>query len=717
MKTRPKRTLPIVFLFFCILAVSLNIGVAHSSDEQASEVEATPQGLLNVHVQVFLSDNYDVWNLNVHHDVEVNLTINLEEPPPTKYELSTRLLFYLKSVSGLPLGANYTYAFWGYPPTGTLIIEFPANVTHASVLLKGHSISSSVLWRNSAEIFYSYISSSLELSQEYKLTIIPPSHSKMLRIYSRFYPNLPVQEKSVDGRKAYLVPQEHPKSPIVVLYEPSVWEPYAVSLMLLLIFSILAIPFIYKRKFKKIKKISEITNKPPTIIIKSRLETLVNHLKRVDMKFKKLDSSKLLQVYVLCALLMVSLSFSFGPDPRIRLYVLSSTRENAKIVSDFLDGQGAFTLTIFDEMCEFKLLSDMGVFSGVVIGDFYPPSQDFLRRWIYPALDVAPNIIILKNYAYSDFAEEVRRRYGRKTIFVDDLNDLSLTLTKIDRRTNPLGLEIPVEAYLAASAFVGFCSFLIVFFGFAFLASKSLEAGKKPGLSGFPVSIAYAFLFFFFTQTIYMVCSVLLAMPLGLHTSTPKVTAIGFMGFGGGSRPRMLSGILGILFGAYLSSKEGLKLSRDGIVAFLILFFFILIDPLTQGIIFYEFVLLYSVGPAFETAFTTWTYIREFLGTIGLTFGGEVTPVYSISRGIILYYAGVIPLVLLPKLKRATGTVALFICAFWAASGGIRVADMMPWKSVASSIPGVVAGLFFSIILLLVSFGEKVIRAKIGEPR
>jgi len=694
MKARLKKSLPLVFfIIFCLLALSLNISVVHSLDEQNPEVDVTG-GTLNIDVKVFLSDNYDLWNLNVHHNVKANLTINLKEPPPTKYELSTRILFYLKSVSGLPKGANYTYGFWGYPPTGTLKIEFPANVTHASILLDGYFISSSVLWRNSAEIFYFYATSSMNISQKYAVTIIPPSHSKMLRIYSGFYPNLLFQEKTMDGKKVYFVSEEHPKSPIVVLYEPSAWEPYAIGIMLLMIFSILVFPFVYKRR---LKKVSEITNRPPTVLIKTRLKTFVGYLKKFNMKFKRLDSSKLLQVYVLCALLMVSLSFSFGPDPRIKLYVLSSTHENAKTISDYLDGQGAYAVTIFEEMGEFKLLSDMGVFSGVVIGDFSPPSQEFARYWIYPALDVTPKIIIIRDYAHSSFVEEVKNRYSKKTFFVNNLDDLSSALTKIDRRMNPLGLEIPTEAYLAVSAFIGFCSFLIVFFGFAFLASKLLEAGKKPGLSGFPEGIAYAFLLFFFTQAIYMVCSVLLAMPLGLHTSTPRVTAVGFMGFGGGSRPRMLSGLVGTFFGVYVSLKGGLKLSREGLVAFLILFLFILVDPLTQGVIFYEFILLYSVGPSFETAHMAWTYVREFLGVIGSAFGAQVTEVYGISRGIILYYA--------------------FICAFWAASGGIRVADMMPWKSVASSIPGVVAGLVFSILFLLISFGEKMIRAKIGESR
>jgi len=115
MKARLKKSLSLVFFIICLLALSLNIAVVHSLDEQNPEVDVT-WGTLNIDVKVFLSDNYDLWNLNIHHNVKANLTINLKEPPPTKYELSIRLLFFLENVSGLPPGANYTYGFWGYPP-------------------------------------------------------------------------------------------------------------------------------------------------------------------------------------------------------------------------------------------------------------------------------------------------------------------------------------------------------------------------------------------------------------------------------------------------------------------------------------------------------------------------------------------------------------------------------------------------------------------------
>jgi len=206
-------------------------------------------------------------------------------------------------------------------------------------------------------------------------------------------------------------------------------------------------------------------------------------------------------------------------------------------------------------------------------------------------------------------------------------------------------------------------------------------------------------------------------MPLGLHTSRleAKVTAVSLLGLGGGSRPRMFAGLAGFLFGALISLKEGLKLDKAGLISLLVAGFFIIVDPLTGGIIFHEFILLYTVGPYFETAVATQSYVKTFLAEIGIALGGWASPTYGLSTGTILYCAGTIPVCLFAKLERSTATVLLFSCAFFAASGGVRVADMNPWSAVASLIPGVVAGFIFAGIFSLISLAETVIRTKIGK--
>jgi hypothetical protein len=674
--------------------------------------------IFSVEVLVFLAEHYELWDLNIHNEVIVNVTLNLAEPSTTSYAIYVPTWFSLTKVSNLPPGANYTYGFWGVPPIGILTVYIPASVSYLSVKLEGYSSGFSVLWRNTAEVFLWNITSSLveaPSASSYRLVLVPPVSSRVLRIYSHTYPYLRYEDITVGGQRRIIVSLRRPLlSPIVILNEPEAWETNAIVVMFSAIFLVFAVPYILKFK-KDSSTLSKLKGTLRKFSPSKLIAMLVGVLKRFYHVILRFDSSKLLHAYVLCALLMISLSFAVGPDPRLKVYVLSSTPQNAKIISDFVNAEGAVPITIFDEMGEFVLLSDLGAFSAVVVGNFFPPTEHLVKKYIYPALDVIPQIIIVREYAYDGFASELNRRYTDKTVTVNDLNDLASELGKAKKRENVLGLNIAPDLYKKISSFVGLCSFVLVFIGFAFLASKLIETGKKPKIGGIPEGIAFAFLVFFFTQMVYIVCSVLLAMPLGLHTSSPKVTAIGFMGFGGGSRPRMLAGLVGFLFGAYISLKEGPKLNRVGLAAFLVILLFVLVDPLTQGIIFYEFILLYIIGPTFETAFTAWTYVREFLALVGVAFGGWVTPVYAISTGIILYYAGVIPITLFSKLERSTATASLLICAFWVASGGIRVADMMPWKSVASSMPGIMVGLFVSALFWLISFAEKTIKRKIGN--
>ncbi|MEM3641599.1 MAG: hypothetical protein QXH37_06745 [Candidatus Bathyarchaeia archaeon] len=203
----PKRGKVQAYLFFIsiilFLLVFSNIKVASSSDGQTAEINASENDL-NINVLVFLSGHYGLWEMNVRHDIRVNLTLYLREAPQTDYTITCAVLFSLDDVTGLPSGANYTYGFWGYPPIGTLNVYFPKNVSKASIFLEGHFTSSSVLWRNSAEVFFFDIASSLNLTRSYRVVLIPPSHARVLRAYSSFYPELACQKDVIGGADVFV---------------------------------------------------------------------------------------------------------------------------------------------------------------------------------------------------------------------------------------------------------------------------------------------------------------------------------------------------------------------------------------------------------------------------------------------------------------------------------------------------------------------------------
>jgi len=716
-------TFLLVTLSFMFLFSSSYCTQSQNNRSTQSKFEKTRQlsaDILNVDAWIFLSGSYQFLDTDVRDKVIVNVTATLTNPPTVPYEIyffniPFSLKYPIPKENLDPSNANATYGFWGSPPTGFLMVRLPANTSYFSIKLEGHQYGKSVFWRNSAEIMPLNVNSSVTSAASYRLLLVPPSSSRILKVYSPPYPDLHYTKDNIEGYSCIVVTAW---VPFIVMYENETWEVYAFLVMFVTILAVFVIP--YALRSRKIR----IATSKWIVTFTSRAQRLLHKpivlLKWLYHRLLRFDSSKLLTAYFLCGLLMISSSFVAGPDPRLKVYVFASSEETADAISDFVYAQGGVTVTTLDELGDLTTLANLGVFSVAVIGDFIPLPVHQANLKIYPALDNIRNILILNVTGWranEEFSSEIERRYAYKTTVVNDLNAFRDALHDVAGRKNALGLDVSPNTYIAVSAFVGLCSFILVFLGLAFVASKLIEIGKKSGSRGFPEAIAYIVLYFVFTQITYIVCSVLLAMPLGLHTSRleAKVTAVGLLGFGGGGRPRMFAGLAGFLFGGLVSLKEGLKLDKAGLISLLVVGFFVIVDPLTSGIIFHEFILLYTVGPYFETAVTTMSYAKNFFAEVGVALGGWASPTYGLSTGTILYYAGAIPFCLFPRLKRSTATILFFFCAFCAGSGGVRIADMNPWIAIGSLIPGVMVGFIFVALFCLISLAETVIRTKMGR--
>jgi hypothetical protein len=432
---------------------------------------------------------------------------------------------------------------------------------------------------------------------------------------------------------------------------------------------------------------------------------------------------------------MVSLSLAAGPEPRLKLYVFSHIEEEAEGITRQIEGLGGVAITSLDEISDLETLTNLGVFSGIIIGArganvFFvstdPNLVEYLTDYVYPALDQIPNILIIAQSIDETGPPEVvdpaavanlQRRYpGLKTKIIT-ISELGQETNRLERtkRPNAFGINLAVDQFNFIAGLVGLLSFILIFLGLASFSSKVVEAGKTPGLQGFSTVLFYSVSIFIFTQTIFSLCSLLLAYPLGLHATIPKVTAIGLLGFGGGNRPRLLAGIGGMLFGTIITAKQGSRISLNGIIAIFTILLFLVIDPLTNGIFFYELAMVLLVAPIPLPAIETWSMVRYFLGTITRLFGAWVSPVYGISLGITLYYTGAISFYAFSKVTKSSATLLLLFSAFATARGYIRIADMAPWKAIASLIPGLFAGLLFFGIFLFIDRLEISIRKLINR--
>jgi len=672
---------------------------------------------ITVDADIFLSNSYHLFNVNMKQKVDITINFNFTTPPVQNYQIIIRIFLSSVKVVELPSNATYTYGFWGYPPIGTLTFNLPGNSSSGSIRLEGYITGSSILFRNAFNVPAPLnISSPVGYVSSFRLSLVPPPSSKILRVYSRFYPELSVEKTRLNGRDYLIVSKIYPGIPFLVLYEHELWTPVAVIILVTAIFALIALPYViaFLRK-RKVPSGTKFSSKFNVFLDRNR-----KFVKKVKRRLLRLNASKLLAVYAMFALFMVSLSLTVGPDPRLKVYVLSFTPTVTENVRYIIENKlGGDVITVFDEMSEFKTLANLGIFSAVVVADFYPPSQRILEEDIYPGLKNLPHhydsIIVLEPYADKKLADDVQKRYMDRTIIVKDLDSMEKVLSKIPKRENLLGLKVDPSFYLKITAFLGVCSFVLVFLGLAFLSFALIEIGKKPGGMGLFEAVMCSVFVFSFTEVIYIVCGVLLGTPLGLHAGGTRVTAVGLLGFGGGSRPRMLAGFLGFLFGALISFKEGMKISRIGLAAFLVTMFFLVVDPLTNGLIFYEFILLYATPYAFETATTTMNYVKDFLSSFGVALGGWTSPTLLISTGIILYYVGAIPFFLFPRLRKNTATLLLFFCAFSAGSGGIRVSNMRPWGAFMSMLPGITASFVAVLAWYGINFVEGFIEKKLEK--
>ncbi len=638
---------------------------------------------LNVTVWVQLSNKYGAFDTNAKHLVPVYLDAKLSTPASaSQITISTSISF-----TSIPPSAFYT--FFGSPPVSRLSINIPDGSTSFVAVLKGFILGSSVLWKNSAEIpFVSVVASPVPF-EVYLLTVIPPQGARVTTVYVPGL-NINATTATLGETTGIIVTEKHPNAPVIVLYEPGSWE--AVALGTMIGSAVVIYAFFATALFEPSRAV---------------LGRLTGEISKWWKWLTRVDARKLLSMYLLVAMLMVSLSFSLGPDPRLKVYILATPETTPQIAAAL--PQGAFALTVRDEMNELGTLTTLGTIPTVIVGDFVPPGADVAELLIFPALSSVQQIVVLQPYA-GQFGRDVAQRYPTKTIVLSSLGGLgSLRLL----RSGFFNLGLPFSAWSLGAAFVGVCSFALVFVGLVFLSFKLVETGRRPSWAGLSEAVIYVTFYFVFTQMVYIVSSVLLAMPVGLHTSTSKVTVVGLMGLGGGSRPRMLAGILGSLFGSLAAMRGGLKIDKIGLLIATGAVYFVLLDPLTGGRIFYEFVLMFSVGPFLEQSTATWGAVRGFLGIIAQSLGGYISPVFISSLGIVLYYLGSIPLHFLSRLQRTAATVMAALCAFPVGLGAVRVADMAPWKIMASSIPGIMVGLLLAGGFVGLSLSEGLIRERL----
>jgi hypothetical protein len=258
-------------------------------------------------------------------------------------------------------------------------------------------------------------------------------------------------------------------------------------------------------------------------------------------------------------------------------------------------------------------------------------------------------------------------------------------------------------------------SLVIPFLALAFFARYMIESGSR-GIVRLAYGAAFSFFVFMFGELVFIQTGVLLSLPLALHaTISSQETAVGALGFGGGSRPREVAGILGFLFGAVAGRLKGNRIDRVILIGVASAILFLIADPLQLGQDFYNIVLQIltsQAGTAFGQA--AFTDVRLFILYFMNAFGNVVIPTYYSQHGAVIFFAGAVPFALYTYMRRSTATLLLFYSALITGVGYVRIGDQDPLKAIASTTPGLAMAILFILAFLGADRVERFLRTRLG---
>jgi hypothetical protein len=660
---------------------------------------------------------YDVYGGNTNQ-VNISISGSTFFVSGTSFTMTT----LLKPTMTGNLNATSTVS----PPSGgeyiTTITPTPGTLSF-NVTFSGHESGSSFLWRYLAAMPYVAFSGVSIPYLQYYITI--PSGTVLSQVYDGRGGTLPLSYvtgcRSEAGQEKCNVLSSAESG--LLIYQSSSFLPASVAIT---VAALAVVALAALNLFAQGRQLLGTFSRQ----LKLGLRTIVGAIpflgSRKGFRFRNLfQPRKLLALFILCALVMVALGAVGGPDPRVKAYVIAgdSTQTNAiqSELQALVPGGNVQVLTPTQDYTDFDVMSSVGQFNIIVFSNYTPAEISQVSGFILPSLGNVP-IIMVDNTAVDNstnkviatlYPDQVLPVGNAAALTGQEQNALRLQLS-LTQRTNILGVSLSNGEFKVLLAAEAVLSMVLVLLGWAYLGSLTSESRTTTDLSHLVMLIGAGLFVFFFSETIYVVTSSILAVPLSLHavnSDAHDVTAIGLLGFGGGSTPRLAAGFLGVLIGA-VGAEGGLRVKKADFALIAGVALILLANPLYIGQYLYQgILLLFPLGNyAFGTAFSNSLSLKGFIYGFGAALGGDASPVYLLSAGKILFFAGLIPLAYLKRMGRTTTVLALLLVALMIGDGGVRVGEMTPDKTVIAVLPGLVAGFAFAAVILGLAAVEKYVR-------
>lgn len=653
---------------------------------------------------------YDVYGSTVN-PVTVNITAGSSNLSSGNFTVTTYFPATVVSYVGVtPSSGSFNGSNGVYTDTFALV----AGAASFSLSLGGNLQGATFLYRYIGGIPYVSIPN-LDIAPQYLVNV--PSGSILSQVYTDGGGSLPLsyalQVSSGAAGTTYLI-----SSPVLLIFQPTTFLPASIAITVasLALLGLVALDFFPTGK----RFYDDISTR-----LKSGLRGIYGALpflgRRKEFKFRNLfETRKLLALFILCALLMVALGAVGGPDPKTKAYVIASQQGTTQVKDQLSKvAPNLLVLTPTQDFADFNVMSSVGQFNVVVISGTATDIPE-VSGFVFPYLGNVP-VIVIDDGVNSTVTTELESLYPNQILRVQNAGNLtSQEMTSLgfalssNQRSNILGIHLGDTEFEALLGLEGILSMVLVFFGWAYLGSLASDSKSRRDLSQLVLLIAAGVFIFFFSESIYIATSSTLAVPLSLHavnSDAHDLTAIGLLGFGGGSTPRLAAGFLGILVGA-IGVEGGLRVSKRDFALIIGVAVFLAANPLYIGQYIYEGILLFfPLGSlVFGEAYANSLVVKGFIYGFGEALGGGVTPTYVLSAGNILFFAGLVPLAYLKRMSRTTTAFALVVVALMIGDGGVRVGQMTTEQTAIAIVPGLVAGFAFAVVLLAIDLVEKFVR-------
>lgn len=720
----------VVSLFYVPL---LGLPTSYSSIAPQPTSSLQPQ-VNNVLVNMTIVPLYTIMDLNGLSPVNVSITMNQLTSSAYGSRVEIVTTFKPLGITAEAFVANSTVPIT-LPPSAlgttaaiarTFTIRLPVNVTSATISFRGDQSGESILGRYATTLPIVFVQGPVNFTHTFN--VFAPVGSVLSQTYggysastiegSTLEPNpVPTTIGTPVGSELYYIPTGY----TTLIFQPSWFA--AASFVLLglaaILVAVVAMGFFAKGRAMRSRVFGTITG--PLVRVWRSISRFVSPPRKG--KLLLLSSKKLLVLFLACGVLMVALASLSGPDPTYKVYAVATPAEIPQLQSQIQNivGGNVQMITPQEDYNDFQVMSNVGTFNMVIVSQYTSLQLQSVNGSILPYLGNVP-IVIVDNQSDPTFAYQIKSLYPSETISIGNAGNLNSTevstislAINLNLRHNFLGLQVSSSGFKEIIVAEGGLSFLIFFFGAMFLGAKIAEPDEDRTLFRVATVAMYGIFVFYFTEVIYVVTSATLAFPLSLHavvSGATSITAVGLFGqvvhlpIGGGTTPRLISGAIGFFIGAY-NSGSGRVFNKYSIALISGLFVILVFNPLGIGVFFYQVILFFIGSIATGFVASSANTFKTFLYGFGFALGGDASTTLILSAGKILYFAALVPLGFIKKMGKSTASLTLLMTAVLIGDGGVRIGEMTPDKTEVAVIPGVVAGITITGILLLISFIEK----------